>query len=70
MSGSKQEAVRAAEADQERLRERINPGWREQLARHRAQLHLGEETKGLSFREIVQRAMLLNGVDPVRKRRK
>ena len=50
----------SAALDQATLRERINPGWREQLRSHREQLGIGPETAGMGAREIIKRAVSLN----------
>jgi len=53
----RREEVAALELEQEEYRERVNPGWREQLEGHRKELGLGQETKGMGAREIINRAL-------------
>lgn len=57
-------------SDQEKLRERLNPQWRQQKKMHEEELCICEETKGMGAREIVQRALRVRyGYEPKRSGR-
>jgi hypothetical protein len=52
----------------ERVRDKFNPNWREQHRRHLKQLYIGPETEGMSAKDIIARAMRLDGFEPRKKR--
>lgn len=51
------------------VREKYNPNWRKQHKRHLEMLHIGPETRKMGAKQIIQRAMMLDGIAPKKKKK-